>query len=179
MEIQDNDDIIMIVLSPSEDLVKLEFIPTMDDYSNADAYDPEVKKLRYRNDMDELSSIVTQCAHNSISLYEAYKKYTELRSGWDYTEEIDPPRFCVIVGDIVDRVYRLEDMAELAKPYCLRDADFVTGKIEDSDIDGADEDYINDIKGANVYSPLLENQTTLIDIDEVISEDDPEYNDVK
>ena len=109
MEIQDNDDIIMIVLSPSEDLVKLEFIPTMDDYSNADAYDPEVKKLRYRNDMDELSSIVTQCAHNSISLYEAYKKYTELRSGWDYTEDIDPPRFCVIVGDIVDRVYRLED----------------------------------------------------------------------
>ena len=34
MEIQDNDDIIMIVLSPSEDLVKLEFIPTLDDYSN-------------------------------------------------------------------------------------------------------------------------------------------------
>ena len=109
MEIQDNDDIIMIVLSPSEDLVKLEFIPTMDDYSNADAYDPEVKKLRYRNDMDELSAIVTQCAHNSISLYEAYKKYTELRLSWNYTEDIDPPRFCVIVGDIVDRVYRLED----------------------------------------------------------------------
>lgn len=107
MEIQDNDDIIMIVLSPSEDLVKLDFIPTMDDY--LDEYEPEVKKLRYRDDMDNLSNIVTQCAHNSISLYEAYKKYIELRSGWDYIEDIDPPRFCVIVGDIVDRVYRLED----------------------------------------------------------------------
>lgn len=107
MEIQDNDDIIMIVLSPSEDLVKLEFIPTMDDY--LDEYEPEVKKLRYRDDMDNLSNIVTQCAHNSISLYEAYKKYMELRLSWNYTEEIDPPRFCVIVGDIVDRVYRLED----------------------------------------------------------------------
>ena len=85
----------------------------------------------------------------------------------------------IFYDNIIKGVYRLEDMAELAKPYCLRDADFVTGKIEDSDIDGADEDYINDIKGANVYSPLLENQTTLIDIDEVISEDDPEYNDVK
>ena len=107
MEIQDNDDIIMIVLSPSEDLVKLEFIPTMDDY--LDEYEPEVKKLRYRDDMDNLSNIVTQCAHNSISLYEAYKKYMELRLSWNYTEDIDPPRFCVIVGDIVDRVYRLED----------------------------------------------------------------------
>lgn len=109
MEIQDNDDIIMIVLSPSEDLVKLDFIPTLDDYSNADAYDPEVKKLRYNTDMDKLSDIVTQCAHNSISLYEAYKKYTELRLSWNCIEDIDPPRFCVIVGDIVDRVYRLED----------------------------------------------------------------------
>lgn len=107
MEIQDNDDIIMIVLSPSEDLVKLDFIPTTDSY--LDEYESEVKKLRYRNDMDELSDIVTQCAHNSISLYEAYKKYIELRSGWNYIEDIDPPRFCVIVGDIVDRVYRLED----------------------------------------------------------------------
>ena len=107
MEIQDNDDIIMIVLSPSEDLVKLDFIPTTDSY--LDEYESEVKKLRYRNDMDELSSIVTQCSHNSISLYEAYKKYIELRSGWNYIEDIDPPRFCVIVGDIVDRVYRLED----------------------------------------------------------------------
>ena len=36
----------------------------------------------------------------------------------------------------------------------------------------------NEIKGANIYSPLLENQTELVDIDEELSEDDPEYNQV-
>ena len=50
---------------------------------------------------------------------------------------------------------------------------FITGKSDD-----IDEEYINEIKGANIYSPLLENQTELVDIDEELSEDDPEYNQV-
>lgn len=82
----------------------------------------------------------------------------------------------IYYDNIIKGVYRLKDMKSILEPLYNRDEDnedLITGKSED-----VDEEYINEIKGANVYSPLLENQAELVNIDEELSEDDPEYNQV-
>lgn len=83
----------------------------------------------------------------------------------------------IYYDNIIKGAYRIRDMEDAIKPVYNRvredEDDFITGKSDD-----IDEEYINEIKGANIYSPLLENQTELVDIDEELSEDDPEYNQV-
>lgn len=83
----------------------------------------------------------------------------------------------IYYDNIIKGAYRIRDMEDAIKPVYNRvredEDNFITGKSDD-----IDEEYINEIKGANIYSPLLENQTELVDIDEELSEDDPEYNQV-
>lgn len=83
----------------------------------------------------------------------------------------------IYYDNIIKSAYRIRDMEDAIKPVYNRvgedEDNFITGKSDD-----IDEEYINEIKGANIYSPLLENQTELVDIDEELSEDDPEYNQV-
>lgn len=80
----------------------------------------------------------------------------------------------IYYDNIVKGIYAIRDMEILLEPVYNRneedDEEVITGREDDS--------YINEINNSTKYSPLLENQTELVDIDEELSEDDPEYNQV-
>jgi DNA polymerase III delta prime subunit len=81
----------------------------------------------------------------------------------------------LLYDNVVKGEYRCRFLGAAVAPLYMREDE--DDSIQ-SDGDNVDQEYINDIKGANVYIPIINDNDTLIDIDEQLAEDDPEYSQI-
>lgn len=162
-----------ISISDSEDIY-------IADYDNVDNILPLLPPVFLSIDLVDMINITINSKYN-CGVYLDSSLYSIISQYYHYSNSIQKvvkliDNSKIYYDNIIKGVYKIEDMiVKVLEPVYKRDDDsnLIVGKSED-----VDEDYINEIKGANVYSPLLENQTELVDIDEELSEDDPEYNQI-
>lgn len=92
---------------------------------------------------------------------------------------------CKLINDnklfydnLIKGQYVIEGMIEqiLAPIYKRTDEDVIFGKMDNNDVD---EDFMNQFNQRITFNPVMNNEEDYINIDEELSEDDPEYNNLQ